>query len=434
MGTSIAMQVARRSDPLKQPVLLLERSHLAAGSTGRSGAILRQHYSDRELAGMARDSLREYSGFRARTGYSVGFQACGVLTLAGPGSPGSVELVRENVRMQQTLGIDTRLVDAAEIRALARGIQIEEQAIGAFEPGAGVCDPKRTVESFASLARYYGATTRSGEDVLEVLVEAGRVCGVRTRTETIEADQVVLAAGPWSRGLLEPLGIELPLRVLGPQQHFVEALDVGGGASGSARPEVSPPLGDPGEPSIPGALLLGGGLESLGDPDLEGRFEEPEPDLSHAHPVILDLEAGHYARCDPQTGQTRVGKMDYTGMARLEDPADLPEAVSGDFQRWAREALVERMPAYAERADTGGQLGWYTVTPDAQPMLGPWPGIEGLYLVAGFSGHGFKLAPSVGLGLTQMLFGEPVSAFDTGFFAPTRFASAPPEWGGRYGI
>ena len=410
MGTSIAMHVARRSDPLSQPVLLLERGELAAGSSGRSGAILRQHYTDRQLAGMARDSLREYAGFEGRTGYSVGFQPCGVLTLAGPEAPATLELVRANVAMQRAIGIETELIDAERIRALAPNIVVSDDALAAFEPTAGVCDPRRTVESFAKLARYYGATTRCGAEVTEVLVDAGRVRGVRVGDETIEARKVVLAAGPWSRRLFERLGIDVPLRVLAPEQHFVETPEVGG-----------PPRSMPEPPS-----------DELSE--LDARFAAPREDDAHAHPVILDLEAGHYARCEPGEARTRVGRMDYAQCRRLEDPGELGADVSESFSRWAREALVRRLPAYAGQAGRGGLLGWYTVTPDAQPLLGTWPGIEGLFLIAGFSGHGFKLAPSIGLGLTQMLFDEPVSAFEPGFFDPCRFGEGPTEWGGRFGL
>jgi len=108
--------------------------------------------------------------------------------------------------------------------------------------------------------------------------------------------------------------------------------------------------------------------------------------------------------------------------------------VSERFARWARAALEARMPVYRGQADAGGLAGWYTLTPDAQAILGPAPGIEGLFIVTGFSGHGFKLAPSVGEGVAQMLWGEPAGAFDAEFFSPRRFQAGEHAWQGRFGL
>jgi glycine/D-amino acid oxidase-like deaminating enzyme len=130
--------------------------------------------------------------------------------------------------------------------------------------------------------------------------------------------------------------------------------------------------------------------------------------------------------------------MDYGGSPVVESPDAPDESVDDAFAEWARAALVERLPAYAEREELSRQTGLYTVTPDAQATIGPVAGIEGLLLVAGFSGHGFKLAPSIGLGVTQMLFDEPVSAIDPAFFAPDRFPARPEggplAWSGRFGL
>jgi sarcosine oxidase len=70
-------------------------------------------------------------------------------------------------------------------------------------------------------------------------------------------------------------------------------------------------------------------------------------------------------------------------------------------------------------------------------LLGPVPGLEGAFVATGFSGHGFKLAPSVGEGLAQMVLGEVVTTFDVAFFAPDRFArkGARVAWGsGAFGL
>src|SRR6185295_12299549 len=111
MGVAIAWHCARRADPLTQPVVLLEKKALAAGASGRSGAILRQHYSDRVVAAMARDSLKVYSMLEQKTGRSIGFQQCGLITLAAPSNPDDIALVERNIAMQQEIGIDTRRVE-----------------------------------------------------------------------------------------------------------------------------------------------------------------------------------------------------------------------------------------------------------------------------------------------------------------------------------
>ena len=79
------------------------------------------------------------------------------------------------------------------------------------------------------------------------------------------------------------------------------------------------------------------------------------------------------------------------------------------------------MPVYADMADEGGQAAWITLTPDARPIVGAVKEIPGLYVVTGFSGNDFQLAPSIGEGLAQMILGQPISAIDPEFFSPDRF-------------
>src|SRR5262249_42454105 len=147
MGVSIAWHAAARADPVEEPVVLLEKKSLAAGSSGKSGAILRQHYSQREVAAMARDSLQVYTDFERKTGRSIGSQKTGVLTVAGPDRPEDVALVERNVAMQISIGIDTRRVEAGEMRRLVTGISVRDGSVGAFEPGGGGVDPVATVEA-----------------------------------------------------------------------------------------------------------------------------------------------------------------------------------------------------------------------------------------------------------------------------------------------
>jgi glycine/D-amino acid oxidase-like deaminating enzyme len=409
MGTSIAMNAARRTDPLADPVLLLERTELGAGSSRRSGAILRQFYSDRQLAGMARDSLREYAGFKTRTGYGIGFRRSGVLSIAGPDQH---ELVERNVEMMKGIGIEVELAGAERIRELVPGIEVGDESVAAWEQAAGFVDPGLTVDSFAALARFYGATTRCGREVTGIAVERGRVVGVETAEGAYEAEQVVLAAGPWMAGLLRGLGIDLPLRVLRPRQLFVEML----------------------EPPAPSVEYEAAEGEQGPEAELERRLVPADHEPPVPHPVLLDIEHGSYCRCEPSEYRTRAGKMDYAGTPEIDGPEAFEDVVDDEFVAWTRERLEARVPAYHDHPEAGRLAAMYTITPDAQAILGPAPGVEGLFIAAGFSGHGFKLAPSIGLGITQMLFGEPVSAFDPAFFSPERFLARDVEWGGQFGL
>ncbi len=416
MGTSIALHLAGRLDPLREPVVLLERApELGAGSSGRSGAILRQQYADREVARMARDSLRVYADFEGRTGRSVGFRRTGVLTVAGPEAPEWVERLLASVAMLAELGIETRVVDAPEIRRLVPGIEVHDEAVGAWEPGGGFVDPAATLDAFSALARTHGAVTRLGVEVTAIELRDGAVVGLETSEGRVEANRIVVAAGPWSAALLARVGVELPLRAVRPEQHFLEL-------PGTRPAPRSAPLDD------------GVALEPIVRIEREALVRaEREPAVPH--PVVIDLERGFYTRCEPHLSRTRVGGTDYERDRVLEDPDDFAEDVDPAFAEWARARLVQRLPVYGSLPDAGSQAAWYTLTPDSQAVLGPLPGVKGLFVASGFSGHGFKLAPSVGAGMAQMVLGDEVTAFDAAFFAPARFGGKAVEFGsGAFGL
>lgn len=418
MGAAAALHLADRADPLAEPVVLLERAGaLGAGSSGRSGAILRQHYADPEVARMARDSLAVYAGFEERTGRSVGFRRTGVLTLAGPRAPSWMERVRKNAEMLVSIGVDTRVVDAAEIRRLVPGIRVDDATIAAWEPGGGTVDPEETLEAFVGVARARGAVTRLSAEVRAFEVEGDRVRALATAEGRVEVDAVVVAAGPWTRALLARAGIELPLRCVRPEQHFLAL-------PGRPAP-TSAPVRDPAAAALEEPMQR---LERLA-------AERERAETAAPHPVLIDLENGFYARCEPRRERARVGRIDYGGDRELDDPDALDERVDAELCRWARAALTERVPAYSDAPDLEPQAALYTLTPDAQALIGPLPGLANAFVAAGFSGHGFKLAPSVGQGLAQLVRGERVTAFDAEFFSPRRFAGGGrASSGGAFGL
>jgi glycine/D-amino acid oxidase-like deaminating enzyme len=270
------------------------------------------------------------------------------------------------------------------------------------------------------VARSLGAVTRLGVEARTLLVERDRVVGVETSDGTVESETTVVAGGPWSDRLLRTAGVELPLRVVRPENHFL--------AMPAQVPAAACEVDDPG----PGLGL---------DVHLSRFDQEERAELGlgrgDLHPVLIDLEHGFYARAVPDERSTRVGHLEYDADRVLDDPDALDEAVDPATKRWARAALSSRLPDYRDQPDARSLAAWYTLTPDAQAIIGPVSGaagaLGGLLVVTGFSGHGFKLAPSVGEGVRQMLFGEAVSAFDPAFFSATRF-HADQGWGGRFGL
>jgi glycine/D-amino acid oxidase-like deaminating enzyme len=414
VGTSIALHAARRYDPIKEPVVLLERGDLAGGSSGSSGAILRQHYAEPVVASMARDSLRYYASFEGNTGRPLGFRRVGVLTLAGPSRPESMQRLERSIKEQRDFGIQTEVLDAAQIRAKMPGIEVDDRAIAAFESLGGYVDPRQCVREFAALARTYGAITRLGVEITDLVFKNGKIAGARTTDGDFTCEHAVVVAGASMKSFMARFGIDVPVRVARVQQLFV-----GLPASESDSEVVS---------EFEGYRV-----------DLEDPMEQEHEKLMHSgeearspgseRPVLVDLEYGIYVRNERAERRVRVAPIAYrsTDIVESADPAAAPS--DADTQ-WAREQLCKRLPVHRDQPVLGSAISWFPLSQDGRALIGPVPGHGGLWIAGGFGDHGFKLAPSVGEGVAQMLRGEPVSAFDPAHFAVDR-KPARVDWSGE---
>lgn len=84
--------------------------------------------------------------------------------------------------------------------------------------------------------------------------------------------------------------------------------------------------------------------------------------------------------------------------------------------------FLDRFPGQEAAALSTGYTASYDCSPDGQPLLGPVPGVEGLYVAAGFSGHGFQLSPAVGEFIADTILDGRTSLIDSDLFSPGRFA------------
>jgi sarcosine oxidase, subunit beta len=340
--------------------VVIERTSPAGGPTGRSSAIVRAYYTNAFLAAVARDSIAMFRDFERHTGRDAGFRETGLLVLHPPEDEATV---REVVPRLNDQGIPTDLLEPQQVVAEWPAFDLDGIAIAAFELDAGYADPVLTTQGLLERARELGADIRLRHRVTAIEPE-GSAWTVSTTDASVAAQRVLIAAGPWSAPLAAMVGADLPLTV---ERHVVATF------AWSDDTRV-PAHGD-----LP-----------------NGYYFRPEGDELflmgplHAEPNV-----------DPDAFDERVG----------EDEAERLGA-----------GVIRRAPALRHATARGGWASLYDVSPDWQPVIGEIA--PGVFVDAGTSGHGFKLAPALGAHIADLLTGAEV---DPGLeqFHPRRF-----EWAG----
>ena len=339
VGASIAFHLAERG----VDTLVLDRQGPATGSTARSGALIRAHYPTALEADLTWESLTDYfERWGERVGGGCGFTRTGFAYLVGEEN---AEALKHNVALQRSVGVETGLVGPEELGEIDPALRTDGVALAAYEPRGGYADPVATAVGFLRASQTAGA--RFGRRrVTALLVDAGRVRGVRTDGGPVESDFVVLAAGAWSVPLAGRVGLDLPIR---PARVCVALFE---------RP-----------------------------------YELP------THLTLIDTTGGFYARPAAERA-TLIGSRD--SLEWIESPDEPTPEPDGAFIKEVSRRITLRIPALADAPYRSGRSGILDMTPDGRPILGP-AGPEGLYLAAGWSGTGFKKAPAVGAEMARWI-------------------------------
>jgi len=364
-GTSAAFQLARRR---YGKVVLVERDSVGAGPTAKSIGIIRLHYSHEPLIRLAARSLELFEGFEGLTGATADFTRCGFLLLAPEREMG---VLRANVELQHRFGIGSSVLTPPEIAALDPRMALDDVAGAAWEPKSGFADGYATATGFAAAARREGAEIWEKTAVGRLIVDGGRVRAVQTARGEISTPTVLAACGPWTPALLQPLGVNVPIE--SSRQQVVQ---------------LAPPPGF-------GALGV----------------------------VIEDLAQGFYVR--PEAGNTVLAGVLEEEAEQIVSPDAFDRGVDLDFVERVGQMWARRYPGAQDAEVRRGYASLYDITPDWQPVLGAVDGIGGLYIAAGFSGHGFKLSPGLGEVLAAIIAGE-TAGIDVSMFRLSRFAEGHP--------
>src|SRR5262249_14094630 len=198
VGASTAFHLAALS---VRNVVLIEQRHLAAGASGKSGALVRMHYTNEAESRLAFESLKIFRDFATVVGGDCGFEPVGFFQIVGRGYEAALG---RNVAAQQRLGIRTEAIAPDELARRLPGCRIDDVGAAAWEADSGFADPNATTFAFAEAARQRGIAVRTECAATRVVVEGGRVAGVETTAGRITAPIVVLAPGAWASRLLAP--------------------------------------------------------------------------------------------------------------------------------------------------------------------------------------------------------------------------------------
>jgi sarcosine oxidase subunit beta len=359
-GASAAFHLAKRG----LNATLLERSSLAAGATGKSGALVRMHYTNPYDAALAQQSLPYFQSWGDVVGPGdPGYQQVGVVRLVEPRFD---DRLRANVEMLQGLGVNTQVISPQELRAIDPGAQTADITCAAWEPDSGYADPASTAYGFVAAARGLGASIHEGVEATAIETAGERVTGVATPLGRIATETVVAAPGAFANRLLHPLGLDFGL-----------------------------------QPNRVQITIM----------------RRTAADLP-SHPVYIDGPNNTWLRPEGLFGTLCGVGRDQLGV----DPDLYDEGVDFDYIVDSRRRCAARRPALANAFMRGGWAGVITMSPDGHAIIDELAPYRGLFAILGDSGTNFKTAPAIGKCIAEWIVEGAPQSVDLRPFRVSRFA------------
>lgn len=357
MGCAIAQQLAERG---MKDIVVFERDQIGRGATADAAGGIRQQFSTETNVRLATHSVRVWESFQERFGQDISLRQQGYLFLLK--DPADEKVFRENLALQQRLGVPARWADPDEIHALNPYVVLDGVYGGTFCPEDGWCDTYAATIGYARAAQRLGVSFREESPVFDIMVEDGKVRGVETPDGLVLSPLVIICAGPQTREVGILAEVDIPVDPYRRMSWITEPFD-----------------------ALPPTL-----------------------------PMTIDFSSGLYVH--PESHGFLFG------MANRNEPSSFDKSVDEGWMATTVEALVEMVPAFEEASILNGWAGFYEVTPDHNPVLGYIDEVEGLAVAAGFSGHGFMQGPAIGACMSELILDGQAKTVDISAFRPSRFA------------
>lgn len=312
-------------------IVVLERNFLASGATGRCGGGMRQQWSTKTNVLLAKHSVAEFANFKEVMGQDIQYRQGGYLLPAF--NDEMLTELKTNVALQNSLDVNTRMVTPEEMKDISPILNVTDVIGGSFGPTDGVANPFLVVKGYADRARDLGAEISIRTTVTGIEHDGSRVKKVHTDRGDIETEWVVNAAGAWASKLGTMIGADLPVE---PYRH---------------------------------QILVTEPVEII-------------------HPcMVIDLLHNIYF------SQAEEGAF-IGGQTDKDEPSSFNIRNNSRFLVEFSRKLVYWAPVLRGIKVVRQWAGLYTMTPDAQPILGLVEPFENFVCAVGFSGHGFMLAPA----------------------------------------
>ena len=334
-------------------VEVIERYHAGAMASGWTLAGVRQSGRDLAEIQLAKAAVKIWETLDSHLDTRTGYRQTGNLRLAR--TDNETEVIRRLVSSQSANGLQIELLDIQQARKIAPALN-GEFLLASWCPTDGHADPYRSVEGFQKAAERVGVTFRTNTAVTGIGTDmvngCRKFCAIKTGSDSIAAGNAMLATGVQTNLLLRDLGVYIPMTT--PLVSAFQTIPV----TTSLGPVIGVANGDLAvRQQIDGRFRFTGGAEQLNaNLDLSGEYPAVYPPAASIARVISLVTS-----VLPFVSQTPICRI------------------------W------------------GGLLD---LTPDALPVLDRVPSIDGLYIAAGFSGHGFGIAPAVGEAMANKILGK----------------------------
>lgn len=329
-------------------VVLIEKSYLASGATGRCGAGIRQQWGTELNCLISKHACEFFENAKEELEYEgdIEFKQGGYLLLAS--TQKEHEQFIKNIELQNRMGIQSKLLNLSEAKELVPFLNTDTLISAAFHHKDGHLNPFHTTQAFADAAKRLGVTIMTHTSVTHIVVEKGKIKSVKTDQGDIATSVVLNAAGGYSQLISKMAGVELPVY--------------------SERHQI---------------LVT-------------------EPIEEILKPMVMSFSLNIYCQQVPHGG-ILMGRGD------KNEPHDLRTTSSWQFLEEMALSATHILPPLRNVRVLRQWAGLYNMSPDRQPIYGPVDEVEGLFVAAGFSGHGFMFGPSTGLIMSEYILGEPLT-------------------------